>query len=251
MTDEKMFFDEERVVELYNKYVTDNSLADEFHEATKGLIEVVAVSVSSENLEDLIQEGHAKLQKVLINRLYVPSRGSLYSFLSTTLRNHMIDVLRKNSKFGYTFDVFDVFRDVESHPLNLSGIDNYVDELSDYMVRRFPTLSEDIISGAITYVIEGVKEDVHDGVRGTLRTMELMYNLDRTKARILYYSVLCTVRMMLHEKVNWRENMEEALSISSNCDLLEFTLIPEVVLLLGFDQAHIMCNIFCGANVKF
>lgn len=241
-----MLFDSRRVEDLYKQYdsIGDKRILDVIHQESNGLIEVIAKSVCPDMFDDLVQEGHLKLRSILMSGSYKPIRGSIYSFLSSVLRNHMADVVRREN--------------VRSHAglerCSVQG--DVVDEIAmdcgciiEYGKHRFPSIHRSVIHDVMQYIVSIVCEHSVDGYRGGLRTLCVVYRLDRRLARAAYYGILAVLRMH-YLGVDWQVNQADAIELAE-CRGLESSLLPELALLCGRQKLGVMMTVLGGAYVKF
>lgn len=246
-----MIFEEDLAQQAWVEYTStrDKAALHRLHELTVSLIEVIALSVCPDQFDDLVQEGHLKLQTVVESELYNGTRGTLYTFLSSALRNHMLDVLRRDSRQACDDLGDDEIESCLAMPvISYSCID--VDAAMGYGIRRFPSLHNSISADATRYIISSKLEAVSGGSRGVIRTLCCMYDLDRVISRTLYFSMTILVRMM-SLGLDWSVYQDQALAIVNDEYSMEISLVPEVVLMLGRQQADVMSAVFSGSYVKF
>jgi len=238
-----MLFDAKIAVSLYRRAKRGDAKAiEEFHSVSVSLIEAIAASLGSQ-FDDLVQEGHLRIQRIIVESLYDPARGSMYSFLSTTLRNAMIDYLRKDREDLELPE--ETFGDNHTNHTEESPIiSNYV----EYMVLRFPTIDPAVLDRIVDYAVKSTRESVSDGCKGVIRTMCVEYGIGRRWSSTMYSVVLALMRMDALG-IEWEENICDALAIAKNGTAL--SLIPELVLLNGPELVRGEVKVFAGSYIKF
>ncbi len=241
----KFNFDSEQAEQLYWLAVRgDAQAAATLHECSQPLFEVIAWSVtgSSDVHDDLTQEAHLKLALVLQQDTYCPSRGSMYSFLSVIIKNHMIDVL---SRRGWICEDLNEGADVPAG----ANLDEVKHKIAEYTLRRFSKVDPHVTMDATLYVIDATVESVNDRSRGIIRTMCAMYMMERSTAWSIYWSVVAVLRMeFADEVIDWQTNIPKALAAIEEHGCL--SVLPELTLLSG-DAVEDMARIFKGSYVKF
>lgn len=184
------------------------------------------------------------MQRIVVESLYDPSRGSsMYSFLSKTLKNAMIDYLRKEREDLELPDEL-LGDNHHSQTEEKHSTENYV----GYMMRRFPTIDLAVVDRIVSYAVTSTHEGVNDGCKGAVRTMCVEYGIGRRWSSTMYSVVLALMRMDALG-IDWKLNVEDALRIANNGTAL--TLIPELVLLNGADMVRGEVKVFAGSYIKF
>lgn len=220
----EMIFDSITAKQLYINYVdTDDNIAlEKLHVLANDLIKVIAMSLNRDDYyEDLVQEGHLKLHKILRQHQFrIDTHAAMYTFLSKVLRNHMIDYLRKCKPCV----------DIES-VTHLQASDNYiicdtdyVDELFDhYYPQRFPTLKHGYDHAS--YVYEAVQESITRNK--IINTLTLNPNLLRSQALAIYRSVNAFLGITSVLSIT-PAHLSNSLLHAHNSN--EFTLYPECIM---------------------
>lgn len=243
-----MLLDSDNAERLYLNYQEgDSNALEELLSEASPLMEVVALSVCPGQQEDLVQEARLKLMAICIDDKYDPGRGSMYTFLSSTLKYHMIDVLRKGPKEDSEEDC-DEYASTNGASIHYDLELIHSDNIIEYNFYRYPTLHSSVTEDATEYVLSTIPECVIGRSRGIIRTLCLMYNSDRQLSRVLYFATLAIARMDTLG-IEWQENVDDALDLVSAG--LESTLLPEVTLMLGKGQASMLQSAFAGSYVKF
>lgn len=239
-----MIFDSALAESLYTSYIQrgDKQAIDIIQLQTNPLIEVIAKSVCPELYDDLVQEGHLKLRSILLSGIYSPSKGSMYTFLSSVLRNHMADVVRKEGIRAHAG-----LEDIYAAPVGGEIMD--CECVLEYGEQRFPSIHGSVARDAVRYTMHVASEQPVDGYRGSLRTLQTVYGLSRQWARTLHYGVLAVLRMHCMG-LDWQANRADALELAG-CAALEGTLLPEMVLLVGRQELGTLVTVLGGAYVKF
>lgn len=206
-----MIFDTDVAEQLYQDYQEGNDSAlGEFLELASPLMEVIALSVCPAQQEDLVQEAHLKSMQIFIDDLYKPGRGSMYTFLSSALKFHMIDVLRKAPREGPEEDCDEYAANTDHFHYNLEIIQE--GNIVEYSIFRYPTLHQSVAEDATKYVLSTIPENTVEGSRGIIRTLCLMYNSDRQLSRTLYFGTLAIARMDTLG-IEWQDNADDALEL--------------------------------------
>lgn len=237
-------FDAEKALAHYKTYMRTGSEQefDHFWLCCQELVSVIAYSVQSDCADDLSQHAMLKLYDVFSNGGFDLERNSsLYSFISTTARNSMIDLLRKMNKDCKLDEDFDVA--VEDVPNSRLVLDVAAIEL--YLRCRFPSLHIELIKDIFYYVVDATLEGVAGKGKGIISSLEVLYPLNRSQCYIIYHAFSVFLRHILVSA----DVCLEALcnSVQGN----EYTLIPEVVLVLGPDTAGELALKFKGCYIKF
>jgi len=240
-------FESSHVEELYRRYRVrgDKVLEGDIHEQASALIGAIAASVDGATYDDLYQEGHVKLNEVLRRGMYDPQRGSMYSFLSRVLTNHMISEVRGQR----TLDMLDDDT-TGANGVAMSGGTIDVNRILDYGIARFASVTPDrhMLDDIINYNIRAILESCADGYRGAVRTIVALYSLDRAIVNTIYFSILSIIRMecMGH---SWYMYADDALSLAQASGATT-SLVPEVVLLLGPGLGCVLSMVFRGWFIK-
>lgn len=246
------FFDSALVAELYDEYrmTASREVLTDIHEASRQLIEVLAVSMrdSLVSHDDLCQEGHIKLQELVFQGSYNRSRGSMYSFLTSALRNRMLDMIRGERDHDDISEYDELLSGNGLHSVSVSH-SVHTDELCSYMDKRFPSLRDEIVNGAVKYILAALQEGCSGGYKGVVRTLCTTFVSDRPMASAVYFSTLSIIRMDCMG-YDWLIHRDDALLLLDDCTM-ERTLMPEVVLLLGMAGATVLSFVFGGYYVKF
>lgn len=214
-----MIFDSKQAEKYYCMYCarpTDN-LAGRIHILSADLIKVIAGSLDDSYFEDLCQEGHLKLQRIIIKQQYKPHTAcSMYTFLDRALRNHMIDWLRKTQEHMELFEHAATVHIPESYSMG--------ELFAQYYQERFPSLN-----GAGLHIARYVKDTILERIRKhlALRTMICVYSLTRSQATLLYNSVEIFLRI---SAITSSSELDIATPLSHATNGHEFTLHPESVL---------------------
>lgn len=245
-------FDSARAEAVYAQYrrTGDLALETEMLKQSEALIGAIAASVGRNEYDDMFQEGAVKLVDIMRRGVYDPDRGSMYSFLSRVLTNHMLSVLRS----GQDYDELDEDYAIAMADIGARGFN--AEPIIAYGLDRFSGLACDqfLIGDMVTYTVQAILESCNDGYRGAVRTMLTMYNLDRPMfmrkqiANTVYFSMLAVARM---ESMGyaWSENVECALELAGS-DGSHTSLVPEVVLLFGPGLACVLTLVFRGWFIK-
>lgn len=243
-----MIFDNEKAEALLQKIRSDGLAEDiaVLHEMARPLIEVIAHSVCSSRFEDLVQEGHLKLQNVVSQDKFESGRGKLYSFLSVVIRHSMLDVINRDRDLVLVEDF--LCGDLEDASVLYESINK--DAVVRYLSARYMNMYDDsVLRDIVSYVVDACVEGVCEGQRGIVRTMISEYGICRGEANALYISAVVAIRMeMLY--VDWTDNIDAAVEIAKMSKFL-WTSIPDLALILGMDIALVLTIIFRGVYVKF
>lgn len=213
-----MIFNSIEAERLYALCLCDNNPAaiTKLHELSAGLIKAVALSLDPSCADDLIQEGHLKLQTIITAKKYKANKCSLYTFLSVALRNRMIDYLRKEKSYLSLYD------NCPAH-CNTSFVSSYNHELFDcYYPRRFPSLTHPSVIG---YTKDALTENLSKA--RVIETIWRNYGLPKGRAAVMYNSVQIFLRYVSIIDCDI-DSLDEPLANATNGH--EFTLIPESIL---------------------
>lgn len=235
-----MIFDNNLAENLYLNYIHtgDVTKLEDLHKLAAPLIATIANSVSSAHKDDLQQEAHIKLQKIATSNSFSPDRSSLYNFLSSVLRNCMIDFLRKQRDHAELQENSAICSDIVAHVTD-SAID-----VGSYAKLRFPSLHPAIAKDMAEYIQQAISEQVSRKSRGTIATLELWYPLDRSGAYVAYHAIATYMRCM-----SLKCELYYPLAISK-ARLHEFTLLPELYLITG-EKAALAHSAFRNCQIKF
>jgi hypothetical protein len=245
-----MILDDKKAVSCYKDAVMEMpGASDRFHELVNPLIEIIACSLVEDHdtRTDLIQEAHLKLRLFVANDTYEQTKSSMYTFLSRTLRNNMLDWLRKRNRYDryhYNPDDQETSYD-EPPPIDPNELMDF-ESLKDYMSWRFPSLHVMVIEDATEYVGCSILEGTCSQGRRIIRTLEHAYPFNHHQAYIFYHSLLIYLRSYASQR---RLYEDAALTIAKKGS--EFTLVPETALLLGDSKASRLVQVFSGCYVKF
>lgn len=212
-----MIFNSVEAERLYKLYTTSPSdaLISGLHEISAGLIKAIALSLDRDFADDLIQEGHLKLHTIIIGRKYNPGRCSMYTFLSTALRNRMIDYLRKERTCLTLYDWSGVSVCTPPAVESLPAFDCYY-------THRFPSISD---NNPILYSRDALKECLNKSK--IITTMHEVYGVPKSRAAVIYNSMVIFARYT--SLVDCHEcDFSEPLAHATNGH--EFTLEPERIL---------------------
>lgn len=237
-----MIFDSDFFNEVYQDYIAYQDpldledLCDEVH----GLIEAIAVSISPTLSEDLSQEGHLKFLQLCQSGVINPERGSVYSFLSFALRNHMIDYLRGLQDTDELTDL----ATGKDYTANID-ISNILDAMQDYAYDRFPSLQEETIEPLITYIFDAIREEAKGKARGIIQTMQTLFGLNRSQSYAIYHSCVIFLRCELLGIGNY-DAMLDAVAKAK-----EFSLVPDFAYVTGFEMNSPFYLVMKGSYVKF
>lgn len=239
-----MIFDNEQAIKAYiaSESGNPNDLA-KFCELCQGLIEVTALSISPTHKADLVQEANEKLLIIVLDRIFNPKlSNSMYSFLSVTFRNVMISYLRKERRVDGALELSEDLVEAELSSRALSTNQ----DVAEWAVARFPSYPEEVNIDAARYVVNALDEDVNDKSRGIRRMLQLWYNLDKAHATCFYYSVAC------YYKFDDKSHRSDALRLieSNLSSKMEKSMLPEVVLVVGLENALKLMKALRGAYVR-
>lgn len=215
-----MIFDSIQAEKLYCTYCHAPKPAHiaRLHELAADYIKVIAGSLGTDYFEDLCQEGHLKLQRIIIKHQYKPGTScSMYTFLDKALRNHMIDWLRKTQEHLELFESAAIV----SIPEPLYGT---VELFTCYYQERFPSLN-----GAGLIVARYAKDTILERIRKhkALKTITCVYSIPRPQAILMYNSVEILLRVLA---VTSPSELDITIPLSCATNGHEFTLYPESVL---------------------
>lgn len=237
-----MIFDTDEVELLYEEYQEGQDVLDDIITFSTPLMEVIAMSVCPPMAEDLVQEGHLKLMNIVTCDQYRPERGSLYSFLSMAIKNHMIDVLRRQgNEYEEDCDEYASTSDTTLLPCVVDG-----DCIVQYNVARYSYHSS-VVQDASTYVLSSATENICEGSRGVIRTLSLLWPMNRAVARTLYFGTVAVARLSVLD-MNWQCNIKDAINLAKAG--AEASLLPELVLMLGLEQVRSISRVFSGSYIK-
>lgn len=239
-----MIFEAARVESLLDQYSANGESQNtilEIHKLSDPLIRHLAYTISSAYADDLIQEGHVKLFNVIISKKYKSGKGNLYSFVRTVLTNCMIDFLRRVN----ICQELPTALGVESSFYYGAMIDtNLVD---NYVVNRFPSLHSSVSIDAASYVICGICEQVCGKSKGIIKTLELLYPIQKPLSQVFYHSISIVLRYMIINSDCTTDDFSSAIRMAVE---KESTLLPEVVLVLGDSQTALFMKIFKDVKIK-
>lgn len=233
-----MIFNNAEATALYRMYLItgDKMYVDRLCELSTSLVEVIALSANPEHADDLAQEGYIKLHSLITRRGFDPERGStLFSFLSTSLRNCMIDYLRKER---CTSELDESLICADS-PTESTLLDLY--SISAYAKGRFPSLHPTVAADAAEYIATSL---VECKAKGVLKTLDLVYGFNKSLAYTFYHSIIIYTRMVILGRVP----QEPVCSVIED---REMTLLPELCIILGLDTANLLAKIMGGSYVRF
>lgn len=220
-----MIFDSIAAGQLYELSIRgDKDALVRLHVLSEDFIRAIAMSISPDAADDLCQEGHIKLHNLVMYKSIDLDRRSLYTYLSVTLRNHMIDHMRRECDYAYLSD------DIECAPSQ-----DMVVELARaraYISSRFPSLPCDTSLDMADYVTQALTEGVTDMRKRVIRTLYSLYPINKAKALVIYYAAEIAAAA---ELLRVQPDYDQALIHANNGH--EFTLIPEFVLITNSNPA--------------
>lgn len=239
-----MIFEASRVESLLTQYYANGrsqATICEIHRLTEPLIKHLAYDISSAYADDLIQEGHLKLFNIITTKKYKPGRGGLYSFMRTVLTNRMIDYIRR----GDSYQELPPTLGIESPFYIGTTINTGLIEL--YATQRFPSLHNSVAANAANYIIHGICEQVCGKSKGIIKTLELLYPVHKPLSQIFYHSISIVLRYVVVNPDCLIDDFSSALQMAKE---KESTLLPEVVMVLGPEQAALFIKIFNGIKIR-
>lgn len=241
-----LIFDSRYMEDLHERYSAtgDVVLEKEMLAHSQALIGAIAATMGRSDYDDMFQEGSIKLVDILRSGVYDAKRGSMYSFLSRVFTNHMRSALKGRADW----DELDDDMVVAMASIGVAGFDNSL--IVDYGMERFATLTHDpyLLRDMMEYAVQAIMESCCDGYRGAVRTMMMLYSLDRAVVSTVYFSMLAVIRM---ESMGyaWAENVDCALELAGS-DGARTSLVPEVILLLGPWIGCVLALVFRGWYIK-
>lgn len=235
-----MIFDGNAAKQTYVDYYNGVGCLEDLLGYCQPLVEAIAtdLSTSSRYREDLIQEGYVKLLKLFNNYKFKPngnkSGGDFHSWLSFSLRNCMVDYLRKQR------DHDDFPEDILYHP---NVVYDNSHEVSQWALARFPQLPEELVKDAAHYVYHSLQEDVFKKSVGIISTLNVVYDLDTNFSRLFYHS--CRIFESAGDLYK-----DDALLLAA-VDTYSETLLPELVLMTGSQLAASIILTFKSCKLQF
>lgn len=216
-----MLFDSAEAERLYCAYCQSHNprYIAELHSLSSDLIKVIAGSLNQRDFfDDLTQEGHLKLQQIVVNNSYrLGTKCSMYTFLSYCLRNRMIDYLRKLK----AFEPLDDNTVADAKCVDLIYDSSHFDV---YYGKRFPSLAN-IGVESVVYIRDSIFEQANRSK--VINTITDVYGLHRSHANLLHNSVSIFLKLSIKSTLTEAKLMT-SLSYATNGS--EMTLKPENVL---------------------
>jgi hypothetical protein len=116
-----------------------------------------------------------------------------------------------------------------------------------YATRRFPSLHNSVAANAANYTIHGICEQVCGKSKGIIKTLELLYPVSKPLSQIFYHSIAIVLRYVIVNPDCLIDDFSSAIQIAKE---KENTLLPEVVLVLGDEQAALFIKMFKGIKLR-
>lgn len=234
-----MIFDNVIATELIVMWQTHND-EETFNEIlllSTPLIEVIAsVYYESEHREDLIQEAKIKLHKAL--KTYDTTVGSAYSYITAVVRNCCNDFMRDEHRHSKMYSDMPVVQEVMDSTDDYIYIERVLAEMVTRNRCRFPSIPVDTIDDA-TYTIYASIIDGSNKPRGIVLHLMEELDLSRPIATVLYHSSLAWLR---------KKYLKQSICTIEKVD--EFTLLPDVIEVLGEPVYKILSTVFGGMYLK-
>lgn len=220
-----MIFDSVAAGKLYELSTNgDQSALAGLHALSSDFIRAIAMSISPDAADDLCQEGHIKLHNLVKHKSIDLGRKSIYTYLSITLRNHMIDCMRRECSYGCLSD------DIECTPAQDASME--LTHARMYMRKRFPSIPGNASSDMADYVVQALSECMRDMRKRVIRTLYNIYPINKARALVIYHAAEIAVAA---ELLKLQPHYDQALIHANNGQ--EFTLIPEFVLVTNSNPA--------------
>lgn len=235
-----MIFDGRTAKEVYTRFYDGEACLEQLLGYCRPLVEAIATDLSTSDRyrEDLIQEGYIKLLKLFNSRKFKPngkiSGGDFHSWLSYSLKNCMIDWLRKQRSYQELPD--DIM--IEHQPDF-----NDPKDVIMWALKRFPELPDELLYDAALYIQDALREDVVRKSIGIITTLQVAYSLDVRTSKLMYNSI----RIYLQAGPDY---IDHALALASE-DTYANTLLPELVLLTGKETAINIILTFKSCRLQF
>ena len=236
-----MIFDGQLITQLVQDWQISKdpeTLAD-ILERSQSLIEVIVSKFDPLYRDDLIQEASMKLLVAL--PAFNCVLGSLHTYCTTVIKNACISWLYKYDKSNIVeIDA----NDGEDDEIRMLGhITEEVlplDVLADLIARnrdRFPSLPVEIVDELSEYIYRHLRSISSDKL--TIADLVQHVHVSKSIAQLVYYSTLIYLRSTF-----------ETYGKIDDCQS-ELSLMPELKLLLGYEQFRRLSLVFSGMTIKF
>jgi hypothetical protein len=235
-----MIFDSTHVTQLVGEWKAcgDQELLEDICEETTSLIEVVVSRYPNSHRDDMIQECFMRIPFALGH--FNPEIANLHSYFTSVFINRCNSYIEKeNREYRITNLLVQSLKpaqvyvqpDIEDESLEMLIVRNR---------RRFPTIPVDIVDRATRFVYVCIRDGVHGKTRGAIAALMEMFDVKRNVATVLYHSTL--VHMRIH--------YSDGARIIESEDDVEFSLIPELIEVVGQEMYEEILIVFSGLYFK-
>lgn len=196
---------------------------------------LVERSVEAADREDATQEIAIHLERVLPR--YNRDKASLRAWISTIVGNKVVSLYRHKVWHGGP-EIADV--DIEEvHAEEDGGIERFTDALEGWLVNRYPSLMRSELGPLAETIVTSLvnSRSVKASVAAIHKHDKRLTNADALQ---VYDGALVFLRMISYSRpVSWA-NTEQ-----------EFSLVPELRLLLGDTMFAVFYTLFRGTHIEF
>lgn len=250
-TRESLLFDNDLATILYYQFQLENTqeLKDSFIGACLPLCTAIVTKIIPSDSADLQQDAAVKLLELLTEDKFNADKGTLYSFISTVMRNLAISKIRKSKRRPISMDM-QLNEQVDTLAEHNPGCEESVsvDDLVWYLPRRFfnfsPVLMEDMARYLYTAITTttSLKE-----ARKTKLSLMAEYSLRESHALCIYnvakiYLRLCALDI---------ESTSDAIMLAKeNPDKYYWSYVPELAMVIGRTEIPVLSTVFKDIKVK-
>jgi len=229
-----MIFDAERVTDLMLKWqrTRDEDILTEILQGSTSLIEAIVSSFDYVYREDLIQESYARIIYAL--PFFNPNISTSHTYLTTVIRNICHTYVTKQDK--EPDEEVDLYT-VAGGNVKFDVGDDILTGLISRNRKRFPSIPVSELDHITSVVYYAIRDDGMN--RKIISALVERCDIDRSLAQIFYQSIVIYLRLF---------NIAHAKPLTSKNT--EFTLMPDILEVLGMDAYNRMLVVFSGMNIK-